>query len=373
MRRVLQVVGSLKQGGAEATVMNIYRNIDREKVQFDFLVYDDEKTQYAEEVIKLGGKILFIDRKKGSLVSFYKNLKKRLVSEYAYDAIHTHTNNSSAIPLLCARNNNIKVRICFSHSDRRNIRRSIIRKIYELLTKLMINYSATIISACSTSAGQSLYGKSRFDKHGMVVPNAIETEKYINVDSVECSLLKKSLQTADNQLLIGSIASFREAKNHKFMIEIANKLKELNFNYKMYFIGGGSDKGECAELVNKMNLSDKISFLGVRNDIPKLMHAIDILLMPSLYEGFPVTLVESQASGLFALASTNITKEVDVGCGLIKYIDIDNGVSVWVNNIINYCEQSYNMDNVSTRLDDCNLNIDKTINLYYDLYKVNNE
>lgn len=327
VQKVLQVTASLRQGGAEAMIMNVYEQIDRTRLQFDFLVYDDAPTHYTERVKELGGNVIVLKRHPSwNALEYWKKLS-RILTEYGpYTAVHAHTNVHNALPLAVAKHCGIQKRISHSHSIKSYEGYGLLRKAFWGLMGKVIRRTATTFAACGTEAGYSLYGRKLFDDRGVVIHNPIAIEDYLSQKRAD------SLQK--DCLTIGCVGSFREAKNHAFIVKIAAALKEKGIPFRMQFAGTGELEPEIRQMVSDQHLTDQIMFLGLRRDIPELMAQFDLLLMPSLYEGFPVTLIESQASGLPALISDRVPAEADLGMGLIARCALSDSLDQWVAQIL---------------------------------------
>ena len=330
MQKVLQITASLRQGGAEAMIMNIYEEVDKTRVQFDFLVYDDTPTRYTKRVKELGGNVIVLHRSnKWNFYDYTRKLERIIEKNGPYVAVHAHTDSHSALPLSVAKKCGIKVRICHSHTTKQRENTSIIRKCYRSFMRNMIIMNATVLAACGTEAGNALYGKDVFEKRGVVIHNPIAIEDFLS---------KEKYSDNSDYINIGCVGSFREAKNHKFIVRIAEGLKRRGVNYRIKLVGTGELENDIKKMVSELELCDYVEFMGLRHDIPDLMASFDLLLMPSLYEGFPVTLIESQASGLPALISDRITSEVDLGMGLIFSLSLNESIDTWVNRIIEITE-----------------------------------
>lgn len=317
MIRVLNIIGRMNTGGAETFIMNVYRNLDREKVQFDFVVHTKEKCDYDDEITKLGGKIYRIPSLSRHPI---KNLigLKNVFKNTKYSIVHRHTNTSMIFTdLIVAKIMGVKKIIVHSHST--NAKNPILHKIFRpLMCKL-----ATIKYACSKEAGEWLFGRNeKFE----IITNGIDIEKYKFNREVR-EEVRKELNIANEEILIGHVGRFNIAKNHEFLIDIFNEFQKSN-NSKLILLGTGNLENKIKEKVAKLNLQDKVIFLGVRNDVHRIMQAMDLFVFPSLYEGLPLTLVEAQAAGLDILASSVITKECNI-TGSIKYYDIEKPAMEW--------------------------------------------
>jgi glycosyltransferase EpsF len=333
--RILHVVGRLARGGAETMIINLYREVDISRIQFDFLVYQESDGSFDDEIIQRGGRILYLDRSnKFNIIQYYCDLKTLVKENGPYQAIHVHTQFHSGFVLLGARFLGVPIRICHAHSTADASSISLIRRLYQSIMRKLIKLNATQLLACGNDAGFFLYGDS-FNTKGEVIPNAIDYNQFENVKQDLVNKFMTEFGLEDSGIIIGSVASFREAKNHMFMLDIAEEMKKQSIQFKLVFAGGGSLFNEIKIEVEKRHLSDRVLFLGVRDDVPVLMKAFDVILMPSLYEGLPVTLVETQASNICAVISENITDEVNFDLGLIKKVSLKADKTVWISELLN--------------------------------------
>lgn len=373
IKKILQVSGCLSRGGAETMMMNLYREMDTSKVQFDFLVYEKSDGSFDDEIIKRGGRILCIDRtNKFGLIEYVKKFKKLIAENGPYQAIHVHTQFHSGIVLLCAHFAGIPIRICHAHSTADACNISLIRKAYQSLMRKIIKLNATKFLACGIDAGRFLYGK-QFDNKGTVLPNAIDYEKFNSVEQRLVDQRRREIGVVNSELVIGSIASFREAKNHIFMLDIAEAMKMREIQFKMVFVGGGLLFEDIKMEVEKRHLSNNVIFMGVRDDVHVLMRAFDVVLMPSLYEGLPVTLVETQASNVCAVISNNITDEVDFDLGLIKKVSLNAGIDSWISEILKGAKikNTVVQQRIRHKLCENGYLVRDSVNALYKIYKIN--
>ncbi|WP_279159651.1 glycosyltransferase [Thomasclavelia cocleata] len=321
--------GVLDRGGISSYLMNYYRNIDKSELIFDFIVQGYSECLFINEINNGGGKLFQIPNKSRNL---YQHLRKlySIMKNGNYDIVHAHADAGNGLILKIAKIANIRVRISHSHSTN-FYTKSKIKIILNKLQKKMIIHNATDLWGCSQAACKWLYGK----KNSTIIRNAIETNRFdYSYDKYE--QIKQSL-CIENKKTICQVGHFSHIKNQMFTIKIIEKLETENINFKFYFIG----EGDMEELnkVKEYVLNNKIRnviFLGSRDDVPTLFQGMDLLVMPSLFEGFPVTLVEAQASGLKCIVSNSITKEVKIVDELIEFLPItDESISLWVKTIVN--------------------------------------
>lgn len=313
--RILQIVPNMQAGGLESLIMNIYRNIDRNKVQFDFLVHYTEEKHFDKEIESLGGKIhRFSVREDNKLIKYIKSLDVFFKNHKEYKVIHCHMSSLGFLIFLIAKKNGVKVRIAHSHnsSTSKNIK-GFVKRILMLPYK----YISTINYACSNESGKYLYNKKEFE----VIPNAIELKKYKFDREVRYEVRKELNLEAD--FVIGHVGRFNIQKNHEYLIDMFYEFIKLKPQSKLLLIGDGELKEEIKEKIEVLGINDKVLMLGVRSDIDRLYQAMDCFCLPSLFEGLPLVSIEAQTSGLPCFITDNITKEAEK-TDLIKRIDLNN-------------------------------------------------
>lgn len=319
--RVLHVFRILNRGGAETLVLNIYRNIDRSKVQFDFLVQHPEIGDYEEEIEGLGGNIFRLPYLTQVGPFTYKRKLFDFFKKTSYSIVHSHLNEMSRIILGQAKKADIPVRIAHSHTS--NPTYSFIEGLFRDYLKSNILDVTTHQFGCSSTALDWLFGLKR--SNSKIIPNGVILEN--------CNSCEKRTNNL-SKLNIGHIGSFRKVKNHHFLIEIFEEINNRIPESKLILIGDGPLKLEIEEEVLNKGLENNVKFLGVRSDIPQLLLKMDLFLMPSFFEGLPLTLIEAQAAGLNCLITDTITEEVDVGCNLIHRLGLKNSAEEWAEKVI---------------------------------------
>lgn len=358
MKRVLQVLGSLQRGGAETLVMNIYRNIDRKKIQFDFIVRENVKNGYEEEVKQLGGRIFVIPSPQK--IGLKKCISKHIEimrKNGPYIAVHSHMNAMSFISMYAAKKCKIKNRISHSHST------SFPGKLKLIFGRFLTRRFSTKLLACSNDAGLKLFGTNNFE----VIPNGIILENFIVKDSIEKKDYMKKLGLSENTINIIHVGRFVEPKNHEFIVELANELKKKKIKFNLYLLGDGPKFDYIKEKILKNDLSNYVYLLGSVSNVNEYMKAADLMIMPSLYEGFPVTLVETQTAGIPSLVSDNITKKVDFDMNLIVFKSLNT--NVWVDYIIEKKYQRlYDKEGIYNTITNNNYNIVNTVKIMEKIY-----
>ena len=323
--RVLQVVTHMNRGGLETMIMNYYRHIDRSKIQFDFLTHRDEKKDYDDEIIRLGGKIYHVpplnpfDRN-----GYIKELNKFFLTHKEYKIVHSHLDCMSTYPLKAAKRFGVPIRIAHSHNTNQEKNLKYFIKLY---SKQMLYKYATDLFACGEDAGKWMFGNRKF----VVLKNAIDAKQYLY--SPERSREMKRKLHVENKFVLGHIGRFNQQKNHDFLVEVFYELHKKNDNSILLLVGRGELEEKIKIKVHKLGLDSDVIFLGVRNDIPDILQAIDVLAFPSIYEGLPVALVEAQASGLPCIVSDSITREIAITEG-IKYLSLNEKKEKWAEIIL---------------------------------------
>ncbi len=336
--RILQVLTIMNRGGAETMIMNYYRNIDRTKVQFDFLLHRQAEGFFDEEIKSLGGKIYRMPAISPKNYFRYKKTLFLFFEEHPeYEIVHSHLNALSSIILQVAKSKKIPVRIAHSHLA---VEPFVLKKIFVPNTDITATVKDSIQSlirrrtrkyanhyfACGIKAGIWLYGKKNLDKV-TIINNAIDSYKF-TFNQKTREKVRSHFQIPDGTKVIGHVGRFNEQKNHFFLVEIFRELVKRKPSTQLMLIGDGNLKPKIENLTSKYSLKEKVKFLGLRNDIPDLLQAMDYLLFPSLYEGLPLTLIEAQAAGLKIIASSTIAKEVDL-TDQIRFTSLNETAERW--------------------------------------------
>lgn len=368
MIRVVHITGTLDMGGIENFLMNIYRNIDRNKVQFDFIVNDNQKEYIFEnEIREMGGNIYKVPSivKKGHF-AYIKGLRKIFI-ENKYQIVHSHYNAITGIILNEAKKSNIKNRIAHSHTaPNKEFKYRGLSGLYKIYSKSLINKTSTLRFACSQKAGEWLYGVNNKFK---VINNGINPQEYL-FNIKKRSDMREKFNLKVNDIVIGHVGRFSREKNHSFLIDIFNELLKINKNYKLLLVGDGNIKEEIEKKVQELNIKENVKFLGIRKDVKDILQGLDIFILPSIFEGLPVTLVEAQGAGLKCFISDNLTREIDLECGLIEFISLNKSAQEWAEIIDN--NKEYERKNTIEALRrhgyDMIQNVKELENLYIELY-----
>lgn len=341
--RILHVVSVMNRGGIENMIMNLYRNINRDKIQFDFVVHYNKKGDFDDEIKMLGGNIYYAPHfniynifsyKKWWITFFEKNQE--------YKIIHSHTYSIASIQHKIAKKFGLKT-IVHSHSTKNS--QGIKGVIYHCLQKNIVNISDYLF-ACSRKAGKWLYGVDCEKKSNYyILNNAIEPKKYVFNQSTKNRLLKKF--DLDDKFVVGHVGNFTPPKNHLYLIDIFSEIHKKEPNSVLMLVGDGNLRKEIENKIDQLGLKGSVLLLGVRNNVNDLLQVMDCFVFPSLYEGLPVTVIEAQASGLKCFISSNITDEVCI-TDLVERISINISAKEWADKILN--ARNYNRKNTEQEL-----------------------
>lgn len=338
--RIVHVFGRLNYAGAETLVMNLYRNINREKVQFDFVVHTEEKMDYEDEIYSLGGKIYRAPRFNGiNIIQYIKWWNEFFRNHIEYKIIHGHLRGSAVFYLYEAKRNGL-ITIMHSHSISNGYGMTAIAKN---ILKYPLRFLSDYCLACSYPAGKWLFGKKKVhsDKF-FLFKNAIDLDTY-KFDIAKRNEMRKQLNVID-KIVIGHVGRFDDVKNHKFILRILDELKKIESDIYLLLVGNGPLYDEINCIVKKMDLNDKVIFVGKKKNVCDYLQAMDLFLFPSLYEGLGISIVEAQVSGLKVVCSKGIPTEVDFSDN-VKYLDLNESIKNWVDTILkcneNYIRKSY--------------------------------
>ncbi|HEY9542914.1 glycosyltransferase family 1 protein [Prevotella sp.] len=333
MIHVLYLLDSLKQRfGVTAVAMNYFRNIDPTKVQIDVVCFSDSEETIVNEIIAKGSKVFFMPKLGMRSIFDFKDFYVKLFTENKYDVVHSHFNQIDAIVFPIAKKYGVKH--CISHSHNTKFSDYKLRAIRNWAMCLPLKRLADTWAACSVLAGEFLYGKnfSRSPK-SLVINNAIDCDKFAYNKDVR-EQLRAELGVKD-EILLGNVGSLKIQKNHIFLLDIFHHLinKDRKHIYKLLIVGDGPLNEELKSKCIQLGIDRHVIWTGARKDVHRLLQAMDIFLLPSLYEGLPVIGIEAQASGVPCLFSDTITKEVDV-CN-VTFLPINGNLDLWSNSISN--------------------------------------
>lgn len=331
MKRILHVIGSLGVGGSQTLIMNIYRKIDRTKIQFDFIVDHPEQLFFAKEIRKLGGKVYVMPAFRGwNIVEVVKAWSIFFQEHEEYKILHSHVRSYASIYFQVAKKYGVKT-IIHSHSTSNG---KGVKAVVKKILQYPLRFQADYFMACSIEAGKWLFGKRIVKQDNFwIVKNAVDAEQY-RYDSKKRKIKRKNFDITDDTFLLGYLGRVTKSKNPVFVIDVFKQLVsifESEHKYKdikLLLVGDGDLLLDIKKYAIALGVEEKIIFTGARSDVADLLLAMDFYIFPSLWEGLGITLVEAQASGLRCICSERIPKEAIV-TDLVEAYSLSRGAAAW--------------------------------------------
>lgn len=319
--RIAQIMGKMNNGGVEAVIMNYYRQIDKDKFQFDFIVDSDSLLPQRSEIESLGGKIYIVPPY--SKVGAYRKALSKIFKENNYIIVHSNLTTLNIFPLRVAKKCGIPVRISHSHNSMG--KGEFLKTCLKLCFRVFSNLYLTERFACSEHAGEWLFKGKKFK----VINNSIPYEKYLF--SLETREKLRSLYNfSKNDIVIGHIGRFNSQKNHVFIINLYKKLLESNSNYKLFLIGEGPEKAKIKNMILEMGISNNVIIVDSVNNAFDYYNLFDVFVLPSNYEGFGNVVVEAQVNGLSTLVSNKVPIATQIS-NQVEFLPLE--YSKWVEKI----------------------------------------
>lgn len=354
MKRIVHIVGTMCPGGIETFLMNIYRNLDRSKVQFDFIInYRDDSRDYCKEIESLGGKVYLTSRKSRHPFKNFNEIKN-IVKEGGYQVAIRHSDNAfPVVDLLAAKKGGAKVRIFQSHSS--NTKLKLLHKYF----RTWMGKVPTMRIACSDNAGKWMFGNLDYT----VIKNAIDIKK--NEYNPEIRKQKLEEWKLTGHPVYAHVGSYSPVKNHKYLISVFNEITKLQPEARLLCIGEGPLRSEMEAQIKELGLEDKIILTGIRHDVPDLLQMADLFIFPSIYEGLPLSVIEAQAAGIRCLISDAVTTEVDV-TGLVTFMSIQNEPSTWATKAVELAT-TYTKTSTYQQVADAGYDVTKVARFYENL------
>jgi len=323
-------------GGAETFAMHIYRSIDRNRIQFDFAVSAEKSCYYDDEIQDLGGRIIrHTAPSKAGFRGYGKELRAILRRFGPFCAVHSHLHSFSGYVLGIAAHEGVPVRIAHMHSTRDGRSGTLSGFAYHAVMRCLIRRFATHVFGCSRAVLAAAFGERWPAESRMsVLHNGIDFAPYALLRGGQAELRRRlSLPTTGS--ILGHIGNFTAAKNHAFLIEVFRQYRARDPGATLILVGDGTLRPQLERQIEACSLNSHVRLLGRRSqsDIPDILAAFDALVMPSLHEGLPVSLIEAQAAGVPCVVSSAITDEADLGLGLIQFVGLADGCEPWANAI----------------------------------------
>lgn len=322
--RILQIFTILNRGGAEMNIMNYYRNIDRDRIQFDFLVHRPEEGVFEKEIIELGGRIFRLPPINPLNLREYKNDVKKFFEDHPdYQIVHGQLSELGVFIYEEAKKRRIPVIIAHAHNSKMDWD---IKAPFRIWWKNRMKRSVNTYFTCGADAAQWLVGH-KLAGRAYTMTNAISVDKF-KYNPLIRKKIRDDLQSGDSINII-NVARFNKQKNHLFLLEVFAELLKLSANYHLYLVGDGDLKPDIRDKIKQLGISAQVTLLGIREDIEELLQAMDLFCFPSLYEGLGVAFIEAQASGIRCVISDGVPKEAILVEDNVKVIPLKKSAADW--------------------------------------------
>ena len=363
MIRVLQVLGKTNLGGAESRIMDLYRHMDREEVQFDFLIHYKEKGYFDDEIKKLGGKIYYLPSFRVYNYFAYKKACRLFFEEHnQFAAVHGHMTSTAAIYLPEAKRAGIPLTI--AHARSAGVDKGLKGKITRFLRRNLYKKCDRMFS-CSDLAAIAVFGKKRYEKGQVtILPNAVDTREFARNEAVREQIREK--YGIKDAFVIGHVGRFHYAKNHEFLLTVFAEVLKKKENAVLMLLGVGPLKEEMEQKALQLGISDRVIFAGNQTPVAPFYQAFDFFLFPSRFEGLPGTVVEAQAAGISCLISDAITKQVKA-TDLVHFMSLEKTAQEWADKVIELSSQENGGSNYD--LSATNFDVNNQVAFYKEVYK----
>ncbi|GAA4514814.1 glycosyltransferase [Sphingobacterium thermophilum] len=367
---VVHIVAKLDRGGVEVWLKELFECHKKLGVRTSFIATKNSEGYFDKDLISKGAKIFRIDSSNNILflVRLYFFFKK-----HKFQVVHSHLLNFSGLIMFVAWLANIPIRVSHSHSDKSliNFKANLIRKAYLKITQVLLKRFATKRLACSNLAGRSLYGNYSFK----VIENGINVEKFNDKNVNLRAKYLKEFGIKEEDRVIGHVGRFSIPKNHDFIVDIIQRLTQRINNFKIILVGSGELEDNIKDKVFRLGLTKYFVFAGGRDDVPDLMtNLFDIFLFPSLYEGMPISLIETQVAGLPSIISSSIPRDVIKIESLFKIISLKESAETWaeaIEEVLTYTpiNNRFHKLNSKSIIETSDLNISVSANKLLNIYK----
>jgi glycosyltransferase involved in cell wall biosynthesis len=377
----------LDRAGAETVMVNYLKHLDRSRIQMDFLINSYDEADYEKEIENLGSRVYHMcPLRLTTIWKYKKEFKKFLVEHPEYKIIHSNLEERSSFALRIAKKMNVPVRIAHAHSVPKGKNLKQLARVY-LRYRLKGQYTDGF--ACSDKAARWLFyddctsvkledvSEVKPDKRVVIImPNAIDVEKFSpsGINKWNAKEIRRELKIKEDALVVGHIGRMVPEKNQMFLIDIFQCVNNQRPHSTLLLIGGGKPrreqkyKSKVEKKIENYHLKSKVKMMGVRDDVCRLLHGIDVLVMPSTSEGFPLTLLEAQAAGVRCVVSDVIDTQVNIS-DEIQYESLDSPPEDWANKVISFTNMAMNKEEMNERIKGSDCNIETTAHFLQKYYE----
>lgn len=366
--RILHFPGTLLYGGVGSVVMNLYRHIDRSKIQFDFCVPRIERGPLDDEIEELGGRIFHVPQMRKVGFKKYIDAVVSVIRENgSYAAVHIHSVHMGAVILRAAKKADVQCCIYHVHNMKDAALEKIpMHNVFEKLLKSIIKRDATVCLACGQEAGKYIYGNHSFT----VINNAVDTVRFYPYDENRRKQIKKEIGIDEQSIVVGNIARFVPEKNHEYFVKLASYAKEKGHKFAFLLVGDGDGRQSVLEHAKSRGCDGMFFSVGNKSNVEKYYNAMDIFCLPSLFEGLPVTLVEAQACGLPCITSDCVTEEANMEIAPYSQFKVDDdSIDEWIESIVAFSsKREDNKQLILSQLKENKYDIDSIANIVQSIY-----
>lgn len=330
--RILHVLGGISLGGAESRIMDLYRHIDRDKIQFDFLIHQTEKGYYEEEIETLGGRIYRVPRFRLYNIAAYKKALRAFFNDHHdFKAVHGHMTSTAALYLPIAKKCGVPVTI--AHARSAGVDKGI-KGVATRLLRMPLKKRCDHMFACSMLAAESVFGTENAHAGRVkIVPNAIDVKQFTYQE--ETRIRMRRALSLEDKFVVGHVGRFHYAKNHEYLLAVFQKIVSRKSNAVLLLLGEGSRMEEMKERASSLGIADQVIFCGNQKETWNYYQAMDFFVFPSRFEGLPGTVVEAQGAGLRCLISDTIANEVKI-TELVASLSIEDKPEKWAEYVLEH-------------------------------------
>lgn len=372
MIKVLEVAYMFDHGGIRACIQNYVSHLDRNEFQVDLFIYGTSESPFQKQMEDMGCHMYFAPINyiaENRIVDFVKVLY-RCIKDGQYDVVHAHCNLISAWVTLAAKMAGAKVRISHSHNAA-HLGKSKIQNLWCYFRRWIIDWTATHKMACGQLAGESMYGKNACF---IILQNGIDVKRFMKRDEARILELRKSFNIPDGVKVYANVTRMDPPKNHIFAVEVFNEIHKLD-PAAIFVYGGtepviGSTQNLVKSKIKEYGLEDFTRYTGPVMDVEVLYQMTDLWIYSSAYEGLPFGPIELQAASVPCLASDVITKEIDLGLGLVKFLSLNDTYNNWAKAAIEFNETEISSSDIESAFEKYNFDIEKNVQLLETVYRM---
>jgi len=366
--RILHVLGSTNLGGAESRIMDLYRHIDRDKIQFDFLVHSTKEGFFEPEIKQMGGNIYYLPSfRVYNYFQYKKACRIFFMAHKEFRVVQGHMTSTASIYLPQAKKAGIPITV--AHARSAGVDAGIKGFITKLLRKELYR-KCDYMFACSDLAARAVFGDKRYEEgKTFFIPNAVDTKEFLPDEAVRNTIRKE--YGLENNFVIGHVGRFHYAKNHEFLLKVFAELLSRRPDARLMLLGEGPRLAEMEERARELGIEGAVIFAGNKNPVAPFYQVFDAFLFPSRFEGMPGTVVEAQAAGLPCLVSDSVTAQVKA-TELVTFLPLARSAQEWADKLLAHVEACKENGMELTGLSDTNYDVNYQVKKYEQFYLTGN-